>query len=224
MNRSKIGLITIGQSPRYDIIGEMSILLRGNLEIIQRGALDYRSESEIKNLQPDADDFPMVTKLCDGSSIVVGKKKVTPLIQEPVDNLGAEGVDVSIILCTEPISGIKSRGILISPWAVVINTVKAIMDAGTIGVMIPLDEQQERAIGKWNSTSFNVVTAMIPPYHIDFPCEEIVSEFKEADVKLIVLDCIGYSMTLKDRLQNLTELPVILPRSLVAAVISELVG
>ena len=44
-----------------------------------------------------------------------------------------------------------------------------------------------------------------------------------ADTDLILLDCIGYTIEMKERIQALTQKPVLLSRTLVARVIRELV-
>ena len=40
MHMKKIGILTIGQSPRPDVVGEFSRVLGGEYEIIEKGALD----------------------------------------------------------------------------------------------------------------------------------------------------------------------------------------
>ena len=47
----KIGLITIGQSPRVDVVPEMVQIL-GDVDIIECGALDNLTAEEIQKLAP----------------------------------------------------------------------------------------------------------------------------------------------------------------------------
>ena len=65
MNK-KIGAITIGQSPRNDLIPEIESYF-GGAEILQMGALDGLDKSEIQKLAPDTDDTVLVSKLRDNS-------------------------------------------------------------------------------------------------------------------------------------------------------------
>lgn len=44
-----------------------------------------------------------------------------------------------------------------------------------------------------------------------------------AETDLILLDCIGYTVEMKKRIQELTGKPVILPRTLTARILCELV-
>ena len=79
MNK-KIGAITIGQSPRNDLIPEIESYL-GGAEILQMGSLDGLDKSEIQKLAPDTDDTVLVSKLRDNSWAVMGERKIIPLLQ-----------------------------------------------------------------------------------------------------------------------------------------------
>ena len=48
------------------------------------------------------------------------------------------------------------------------------------------------------------------------------AEIRPEETDLIVLDCIGYTMEMKEQIHQLTGKPVILPRTLTARVIREL--
>ena len=48
----KIGAITVGQSPRVDLIPEIQPILGDSVEIIQAGALDGLSKEEIAKFVP----------------------------------------------------------------------------------------------------------------------------------------------------------------------------
>lgn len=72
----RVGFITIGQAPRNDIMKELYPLLGHEIEIIEKGALDEISINEIKDLKPEKDDFPLITRLRDGSSNVPHSEKI----------------------------------------------------------------------------------------------------------------------------------------------------
>ena len=54
----KIGAITVGQSPRVDLIPEIQPILGDSVEIIQAGALDGLSKEEISKFGPDSRTEP----------------------------------------------------------------------------------------------------------------------------------------------------------------------
>lgn len=69
----KIDALTIGQSPRVDVVPEIQSVLEDNTEIIERGALDGLDPEAIHHMSPRAGDYRLVTRMRDGSEVKVGK-------------------------------------------------------------------------------------------------------------------------------------------------------
>ena len=97
---TRIGLITIGQSPRSDVVPDMAAVLGGDVEIVEAGALDGQSRERIAALGPEGDDEILVTRLADGSSVFVGKSRVIPLVEARIAQLEDRGVALNVLLCT----------------------------------------------------------------------------------------------------------------------------
>ena len=51
-----IGLITVGQAPRSDVVPDMAAILGADVEIVEAGALDGLAREEITPLAPEGDD------------------------------------------------------------------------------------------------------------------------------------------------------------------------
>ncbi|MGL5514464.1 MAG: AroM family protein [Sporomusa sp.] len=49
-------------------------------------------------------------------------------------------------------------------------------------------------------------------------------ELKQQGAQLVVMDCIGYTCTMKNAVAKLTGLPVVLPRTVAARAVAELFG
>ena len=77
---TKVGLITVGQAPRSDVVPDMAAILGGDVEIAEAGALDGLTLPLIASLAPEGDDEILVTRLADGSSVFIGKTKMIPAI------------------------------------------------------------------------------------------------------------------------------------------------
>ncbi len=75
---TKVGLITVGQSPRSDVVPDMAEILGGDVEIVEAGALDGLDRERIATLAPEGDDEILVTRLTDGRSVFVGKTRMIP--------------------------------------------------------------------------------------------------------------------------------------------------
>ena len=69
----KIGAITIGQSPRVDLMPDMEKIFMDSIEVIQMGGLDGLTKEEIETFTPQGpDDHVLVSRLRDGSSVTFG--------------------------------------------------------------------------------------------------------------------------------------------------------
>lgn len=216
----KIGLITIGQSPRVDVVPEMVQIL-GDVDIIECGALDNLTAEEIQKLAPKEGDYVLVTRLRNGTQVRLSKEKIVKLLQTCIEKLENE-VDVIGILCTGKFSKLKSKKLLIEPSILLLKVVESILPQGKLGILIPSPDQIEETEEKWSHIGVETKILVVSPY---LGKEE---EFKKAarilkDCDLIVLDCIGYNLKAKEIMKNLTKKPVLLPRTLMAHVIRELV-
>jgi protein AroM len=218
----KIGLITIGQSPREDIVCEIAEILGPEVEIIERGALDSLSRNEIESLRPKKGDFPLITRLRNGSSAIVGKKKIIPLLKRKIEKLEQQGVQLIGLLCTDDFPELKSERLLLQPYRLLLNLVMAILKKGTLAVLAPLEEQGEDVKKKWEKTGLKVVVETLNPYQEFSDADLAIERIKKEDAGLIVLDCIGYSQRIKEKIRLATGKPVILPRTVLARMIKEL--
>ncbi|WP_347354356.1 AroM family protein [Acetoanaerobium noterae] len=98
--KRKLGAITIGQSPRDDVIPEMIELLGDDIEVLQAGALDGLTLEEIEKFTPEKGDYVLVSKLRDGSSVKFAERHILPRLQECIDKLENEGADIILFICT----------------------------------------------------------------------------------------------------------------------------
>ena len=53
---STLALLTIGQTPRNDIVPELTCWLPDTIQVQEFGALDGQSEEEIQRLRPESSD------------------------------------------------------------------------------------------------------------------------------------------------------------------------
>jgi len=93
-----VAAVTIGQSPRPDAVEEMGRFLPG-VSWVETGALDDLDTAAIARLAPDDDDFPLVTRLADGSTTVVGERAITPLMQRAIGRVEC-AASVVLVMCS----------------------------------------------------------------------------------------------------------------------------
>ena len=72
----KIGAITIGQAPRTDVMEDLDDILRGDVELIQAGALDLLTLEEVETLRPDGTGNTLVSRMRDGTGVMLQEQKI----------------------------------------------------------------------------------------------------------------------------------------------------
>jgi protein AroM len=220
--REKVGLVTIGQSPRNDVVGEIADILGIGIEIMQKGALDGLTRNEIEGLRPEKKDFPLITRLRNGTSAIVGKEKIIFLLQKRIVELEESGLSIIGLLCTDEFPELESRGLLLMPSKILFHAAASVLKKGKIGVFCPLPEQKKEVREKWGKTGLRVVVEALNPYQETSKADKAIERMKCENVDLIVLDCIGYSFSIKEKIAEATGKPVLLPRTVLARFIKDL--
>jgi protein AroM len=222
--KARLGLITIGQAPRADIVPEMAEILGPAVEILERGALDGVDREEIARLAPGPDDEVLVTRLGDGGSVFVAKRQITPRVQRRIQELEAEGVSMTLLLCTGAFEGLTAARPLVEPDQVLLGVIRGVRFAGRLGVLTPSERHVAQTERRWRAYGFDPVVAPMSPYERATSVEELAGRFRAGGVGLLVLDCIGFRRQTRDDLQARLDVPVIVANLLVARVVAEMLG
>lgn len=237
----RLGMITIGQAPRVDVVPEMAELLGPAVEIVERGALDSLTRSEIEALTPGPDDEILVTRLVDGGSVFVGKRQITPRVQWKIEELEAEGVAMSVLLCTGTFHGLRASRPLVEPDKILLGVLRGLSFKGRLGVLAPSARHVPQTEARWLSYGFDPVVAPLSPYdpaerltvtgatspggaHLEAVVAAAAGALKAAGTGLVLLDCIGFRRQTRHELQAALGVPVIVANLLVARVVAELLG
>jgi len=215
-----IGMVTIGQSPRNDVITEIRGLL-GPVEIVETGCLDELTKKQIESLKPKEREPFLVTLLRDGSSVQVSKEKTTNLLQQRIKELENKDVTLIVLLCTGDFPNFKSQKLIIEPGKLIRKMVQGMLiKEKKLGVIIPSSEQIEQTKKKWGDV--NLVVAVASPYENPEQIQQAAKTLLTKNVDLTVLDCIGYTRQMKQKVKEITGKPVILARTIIARVLREL--
>lgn len=225
VKKKTIGTVTIGQSPRDDIISEMLEVLGPRYEIIEAGALDGLSPQEVRLLRPDPGDCVLVTRMADGSAVTVAGKHIAPLVQEKVQELFGRGIAIVILLCTDEFPDFETSGLLIRSSEVLYGMVNAVACGRKLGVICPTEDQIPQVTRPWEMIeNCELEVCAMSPYDTMTTIEPSAARLKDAGVDLIVMDCMGYTFQMQEQIRQVTGLPVILPRGIVARFVKEMLG
>jgi protein AroM len=222
--KRKIGLITIGQSPRPDIINEMRKILGLELEIVESGALDGLSKEKVLALNsssgPSGQGY-LVTRLRDGTIVTVPKVCVIEGIGSALQEFHNQNIGVAAVLCVGDFPEYSFDGVFIRPGELLIQLVKALQIKGKGILVIPLEKERQSAAQRWDLPGLDCKIKVLPiGADWDFVCR-LSEEVKAEDPRFVVLECLGYTERMKACIRDKVNCPVILPKSLLAYVLKE---
>ena len=222
--KPRIGMVTIGQAPRVDVVPDMADIIGPGVEILERGALDGLGAEAIGALAPVGDDDVLVTRLADGRSVFVGKRLVTPLVQRRVDELESAGVAMTVVLCTGKFKDLRARGVLVEPEKVIAGVLHGVRFAGRLGVLTPSPRHVAQTDARWRAHGFDPVVAAASPYDESASIPAAAEELRAGSVGLVLMDCIGFRRQAREELRARLGVPVVVSNLLVARVVAELAG
>ena len=218
-----VGFVTVGQSPRDDMVPEMSRWL-GLVGVVERGALDGLGAEEILALGPGREDYPLATRLADGSSVTIAKRPLLPRVQEAITGLEDEGADAVVLVCTGEFPAFRHRVPLLTAERLFVDGTRAICRGTRVGVICPLRDQEDLTREKWSSLGDGLRVASGSPYDGDL--EDLRAAARglgRAGVEYVVLDCMGYTQEMKELVAAESGAPAILARSVVARLAAEVI-
>lgn len=217
-----LGIITVGQSPRPDLVDDIAPLVGPDVDVLEAGLLDGLDEHQIEALAPRDPERAVVTRRADGSPVVVDIQRVTERLAERIAYVEARGADLSVLCCTADVPPVPSRRPVVYPGRILPRGVAALLGDGCLGVVVPLHRQRDAARRRWSSFAGRLVVGVFHPYVDDGGWSDLAQAFMRERVDMIVLDSFGYSHEMRAELALLTGLPVICARRLVARVVAEL--
>lgn len=210
-----VGLVTIGQAPREDIEAVLRPAL-GDRHIVQAGALDRLDTAQIATLAPADDDVPLVTRLRDGTQVVVGKRAVLPHLAEAVADVGADGRPVAV-LCSGSFPRLESVvGVILPEAALRTRLVRELGVSDRLGVVAPLREQADQADVKWGDLATELVAVFASPYGPDSAVREAAARLRDQGPGLVLLDCMGFVERHRALVADVVGVPVLSAASVLA--------
>jgi len=220
----KLGLVTIGQTPRIDLVLEIKAILGNDTEIVEKGALDGLTLKEVETLCPIEGDEVLVTRMIDGTEVKVAERYIYPRLKNQIKALEKDGIKIIFLACTGEFPSFDTGSLIIKPQKVLFHVVKSIAEGLTLGILIPDELQVTSAQERWSEAADKVIVAHGSPYSGIENIEIAAKILAKSGIDLIVMDCIGYTLNMKDIVSKIVEKPVILARSMVAKVVNELMS
>jgi len=218
-----IGIVTIGQSPREDVVADIAPLLGGDVRILERGALDGLTLEEARTLAPEKGMMPLCTRMRDGTEVVIAEEKVLSRMADHIKDLNTQGTSLILLLCVGPFPEFESSCLVVHPQRVVTAWVESLIGKRhRLGVVVPIPEQKEWAQGVFSHVTPLMTITDASPYGDAGRLSRASLALREAECDLIVMYCMGFNRKLVREIREVTGRPVLVPSSLVARTAAEL--
>ena len=205
----KIGVVTIGQSPRPDVIGEMERILGEGYEMSEKGALDDYTLKDVKKFKIDPEHGLLVTRMRDGTEIKITHDIVNPMIQERITELEAEGADIILLVCTGRFPEFKSSLLVVQPSNIVRGVTRAAIRKGRMASILPSMQQVGGSPREREEDGLVTYLDSASPYGPIEEVEKLGDRLAKQNVDLIVLNCMGFDYNHKRIIREKTGKPVL---------------
>jgi len=243
-----LGTVTIGQSPRPDLIPELRVAMgldsgeagpRPPIRIMEAGALDGLIIDEVRELAPEPGDYVLVTRMADGTAVRIAERHILSRMAHQIKGLIDKGADVVALVCTGEFPELPCEKLLVKPQLVLQHVVTSLARGRRLGVLLPDQDQIEQGYVRWSqvhrdgepagetgcgNTSGRELLKIeaASPYEDPADIEKAAARLRDWGAELVVMDCIGYTMAMKETVKSITGAPVILARSILGRVLAEL--
>src|SRR2546429_7987247 len=192
MSKARIGMVTVGQAPRGDVVPDMAALLPG-VEILEAGALDGLDGAPTARVAPAGDDEILVPRLADASSVFVGKSHVLPRVKARIAALEDQGVALTVLLCTGAFPSTAARRPLLEPQQVLLGVLRGLSHPGRLGVLTPSERHVPQTRARWRADGFDAAVVPLSPYEEHDPASlaRATAAVRAAGGGLRVMGCLG---------------------------------
>lgn len=216
--------VTIGQTPRLDMVPEMrdeilAGLPEGALEITEFGVLDGKDNAALAALAARDGHPTFATRLNDGREIAVDVAAIEVELNRLLAGIDGR-FDLIVLLCTGTRIEPLAKSLVIEAQRIVDANFEAIgASAQRLGVLLPL-QRQVKEFGQRHVFSRPVVLAAASPY-ADGDFEAAAEALAECD--LVVMHCMGFSAAMAARMRGAVKAPILVSRRVVAAAVRQLI-
>ncbi len=204
----RIGAVTIGQSPRDDVVPELSSRFGSSVEVVQSGALDGLSLDAVHAHGPASANSTLVSRMRDGTEVEIDKEFVVPRLQAAIRAL-EDKVCLILVLCSASFDDLDSKVPLLRP-SQALNNIVSRSRVHRLGVLTPSLEQVPSQRIRWQGLAQEeIVILAASPYVDPRALEDAATELAHNEVDLVVLDCIGYTESMRQRIERILNVPVV---------------
>lgn len=216
---SAVTFVTIGQTPRTDLVPELVASLPTSTRVREVGALDGLDAEAVLALAPTPGEASLVTRMADGSQVVVSHPRMHARVEQLLQGLAGDPAMVTVLLCTGAFPGLVGPGVFLDAQHLVDHGVAGLCAGlSRIGLLLPLAEQLDAF--HWRPSPGQEMRVSHASPYVGDRFAEAGAELSDCDV--IVMHCMGYTEAQRRRVAEASGRPVLLARRLVASAVAQL--
>lgn len=225
MKTARLAFVTIGQTPRIDLVPEMMAEIVAGREdrppeAVEFGVLDGLGDGELDAMRAQPGEHSFATRLADGREIVTSKARTEERLNRILGEIDTQGFDLIVLLCTGTKIEPLAHTLVIEAQRVVDSTVEALaQSARHLGVILPL-ERQVADFADRHVFSREAKAVSASPYAGSDMAEQAA---KLGGCDLIVMHCMGYTAAMLETVRATVDTPVLLSRRVVAGVVRQMI-
>lgn len=222
---SRLGILTLGQSPRDDITPSFRAILGETVEFAEAGGLDGLGTAELEAFLPRHGEQATETRIVDSdgtpTAILVSR---TPLM----DRLAAafelleKRCACTVLLCSGEFPDLAARcpG-LIQPVTLIRPLVKALAQGRKFGIAGP-ESDMDAAPAQWKPYAGGVLCEAASPYDPLRNTTEACARLRERGADIVLLDDMAFSEDTRRLASIASGLPVLCASTIAARALVEI--
>jgi len=218
--RKRVAFVTIGQTPRDDIVPELLEQVTVEVDASEFGALDGLDAEAISALKPEHGDGTLYTRLRDGTEVKVDKRRLAARLDAMLLEIDGAGFDLIVLLCTADFDGMRCFTPMIDAQ---IDIEPLAVGGRRLGVVLPTPEQILEIGG--DGYRVDALFAHFAPHAGGDRTDELI---RAADAvsssEVVIMDCMAFNNDVRTQLQSKLKVPVVLARDLLAKKINRAIG
>jgi protein AroM len=218
----KIGILTIGQTPRPDLEAVFRRHLPG-VELLVRGALDGVPMAAIDEMAEAGGEYPLFTILRGGATREISLYRLKPLLDERAQEVAREGAAVAAVMCAGNFPDLASPIPVLYPSRVLSAVVRGVCRGNRIGIVLPNAGQVGIAVSHWREKGFEATAAVASPTD-PAALPAAAKALADPALELIVLDCMGFPPEEARRMRAFCGRPVLCPQGILPRIMAEMLG
>ena len=217
-----LGIATIGQAPRDDIVALFSEQAPAATRVVLHGCLDGLADEDIARRPPKNGADTLYTRLRGDRDVIISKTHVIERAAETLKRLRQDGAEALVFACTGNFPPIPGDAGVLFPSRILNGLVHGLLPQGRLGLLIPLPEQQEKLTDKWKRPGLEIVVEALRPSADGEAARAAAERLKAREPDLVAMDCMSYTPETKAAVTAVLHVPTLLAITATGRVMREL--